>query len=72
MAETVEVKLKLPKAIVQFIKEYEDDLEGYLESRIMESLRADLEYDLPEWGELIDKNRFLKRYPEVKAALYHE
>lgn len=47
-----EFKIHLPKTIVDFIREFEEDLEGYLEERIMEILKADLEYERGRCWEL--------------------
>ncbi len=70
MEETVEIKVKLPKAIVDFIKEFDGDVEGYIEEGVVEILRCDIEHDLNEWGEIIDRKKFLQRYPGLRDALY--
>jgi len=75
--ETVEVTLKLPKAIVDFLKDSETSMrmtvEEYLTYSIVHSVAADIDtFDVfvPTWKQIVDKygleaEATLKRYNAV-------
>ena len=75
--ETVDVTLKLPKAIVDFLKDSERTLEmtveEYLTYSIIQTVAADIDtFDVfvPSWKQIVDKYGLgptLKRY---NAVLY--
>lgn len=63
--ETVKVTLDVPKAIMQFLREFEADPQQYLIESIVDSVEADLD----EIGEKVAEKYGLKR---VFKAFYDE
>lgn len=56
--ETVEVTMKLPKAIVDFLKDAERDVAKYIEKNVVGCVMSDLECDflhIPKVEEVIRK-----------------
>ena len=67
MSEEIEyeiVQVKVPKAIMDLLRDYVEDTEEYLTENIIASVKADLEADFCSDGKgaIIGFEKFLKRY----------
>lgn len=68
--ETVEVKLKLPKAIVDLLNAVGENVEEYLVHIIVDSVEADLEADtFSDPKQLVEKHKLMPVFKEFNISV---
>jgi len=68
--ETVEVTLKLPKAIVDFLKAMGVDVEEYLTRTIVDNVEADLEADTFYYPkQLVEKHNLMPVFRKFNISV---
>jgi hypothetical protein len=65
------VQLQIPKAVMDLIKAFRNDIDDYLRESILSQLRADLESDLPDNGAIVSREILIDKY-NLKDILYND
>jgi hypothetical protein len=65
------VQLRIPKAVMDLIKAFRNDIDDYLRESILSQLRADLESDLPDNGAIVSREILIDKY-NLKDILYND